>query len=160
MAILNYTTKIDADKTAGEIARCLSLHGATAVLTEYNPQEGYIEGISFSITMGDQKMGFKLPVDWKPVYEIMAKGKKFTWGPRGEKQKSELRLQAVRTAWRIVKDWVEAQMALVETQMVQVGEVFLPYAKMKDGRTLSQTIAQDPGFLLGSGEKQDDIPHS
>jgi len=27
MAPLNYTTKIDADKTAAEIAKCLSSHG-------------------------------------------------------------------------------------------------------------------------------------
>jgi len=154
MGLLNYTTKIDADKTASEIARCLSLHGASAILTEYNKEEQYIEKISFRIQMGEQNLSFKLPVDWKPVYEIMAKGKKFTWGDRGEKQKAELRLQAVRTAWRIVKDWVEAQMALVETNMVQLGEVFLPYATMKDGRTLGQTIATDPKFLLGDGKQK------
>lgn len=151
MPLLNYTTKIDADKTASEIARCLSLHGATAILTEYNKEEQYIEKISFQIQMGEQKVGFKLPVDWKPVYEVMAKGKKFMWGQQGDRQKSELRLQAVRTAWRIVKDWVEAQMALVETNMVTVGEVFLPYATMRDGRTLSETVAQNPSFLLGDG---------
>ncbi len=148
MGLLNYTTKIDADKTASEIAKCLSMHGATAILTEYNKEEGYIEGISFQIDLNGKKLGFRLPVDWKPVYEIMAKGRKFHWG-KEEKQKSDLRLQAVRTAWRIVKDWVEAQMALVETQMVQVGEVFLPYSVMKDGRTLSQTIQDNPSFLLG-----------
>lgn len=151
MGLLNYTTKINADKTASEIARCLSMHGATAILTEYNKEEGYIEGISFQIDLNGKKLGFKLPVDWKPVYEIMSKGKKFMWGVKGERQKNDLKLQAVRTAWRIVKDWVEAQMALVETQMVQVGEVFLPYSVMKDGRTLSQTISENPEFLLGSG---------
>ena len=61
------------------------------------------------------------------------------------------RAQAVRVAWRIVKDWVEAQMALVETQMVTTAEVFLPYAVMKDGRTLAQHAAADPKFLLGEG---------
>lgn len=59
-------------------------------------------------------------------------------------------LQAVRTAWRIVKDWVEAQMALVETRMVTTQEVFLPYAVMRDGRTLAQTVQSNPSFLLGS----------
>ena len=54
-----------------------------------------------------------------------------------------------RTAWRIVKDWVEAQMALVETRMVTVPQVFLPYTLMRNGRTLSETGAQDPKFLLG-----------
>lgn len=151
MPILNYTTKIDPDKTAAEIARCLSLHGASAVLTEYNEKEGYVEGISFQITLGDRKIGFKLPVDWKPVYEIMSKGKKFPYNSeQKERMISGLRLQSIRTAWRIVKDWVEAQMALVETQMVTTQEVFLPYAVTKDGRTLSQKITEDPSLLLES----------
>ena len=47
-------------------------------------------------------------------------------------------MQATRTAWRIVKDWVEAHIALVETQMVTAPQVFLPYAVMRDGRTLSE----------------------
>ena len=63
-------------------------------------------------------------------------------------------MQAVRTAWRIVKDWVEAQMALVETQMVTTRDVFLPYAVMRDGRTLSQHVQNDPGFLLGPGSAE------
>ncbi len=150
MALLNYTTKIDPDKTASEIAKCLSLHGASAILTEYD-SENIVNSLSFKIRVGQAEMSFKLPVDWKPVYEIMAKGKKFQWGDKGEKQKSDLRIQAVRTAWRIVKDWVEAQMALVETQMVNTGEVFLPYAVMRDGRTLAQTVQDNPGFLLGDG---------
>ena len=35
--------------------------------------------------------------------------------------------QARRTAWRILKDWVQAQMALLETNMVDMEEIFLPY---------------------------------
>ena len=37
------------------------------------------------------------------------------------------RQQAIRTSWRILKDWVEAQMALLETGMVTMDEIFLPY---------------------------------
>ena len=36
------------------------------------------------------------------------------------------RQQAIRTSWRILKDWVEAQMALLETGMVTMDEIFLP----------------------------------
>lgn len=150
MPLLNYTTKIDPDKTAAEIAKCLSLHGAQAVLTEYNQEEGYVEAISFRVRLGEEMISFRLPVDWKPVYQIMTKGKRFSYSRRA-KQESDFRLQAVRTAWRIVKDWVEAQMALVETRMVTTEQVFLPYAVMKDGQTLFQNIAANPQFLLGNG---------
>ena len=30
-------------------------------------------------------------------------------------------------------------------------QVFLPYAVMKDGRTLAEHIHEDPKFLLGAG---------
>lgn len=154
MGLLNYTTKIDADKTASEITKCLAAHGASAIMTDY--EDGVLAAISFAIAMNDRKMGFRLPCDWRPVYEILIRDKKkpASWhvGKRSlEHWESEHRLQAVRTAWRIVKDWVEAQMALVETQMVTTRDVFLPYAVMKDGRTLAQHVQSDPSFLLGPG---------
>jgi len=48
-------------------------------------------------------------------------------------------------------DWVEAQMALVATRMVTTAQVFLRYAVVRDGRTLSARITEDPQFLLGGG---------
>lgn len=152
MALLNYTTKIDADKTAAEIAKCLSLHGAQAVMTEYNETDQTVSAIAFKITLNGQTMSFKLPCDWKPVYSILIEGKKVPWDTKRKAHfESEWRSQAVRTAWRIVKDWVEAQMALVETQMVTTAEVFLPYAMMKNGKTLGESMKENPGMLLGSG---------
>lgn len=150
MGLLNYTTKIDADKTASEIAKCLSMHGAKSIMTDY--QEGILVGISFAIDLNGRTLGFKLPCDWKPVYEVMAKGKRFSYGIRGEKMKSELRLQSVRTAWRIVKVWIDAQMALIETQMVSTAQVFLPYMQMGNDQTLADRVLNDPKFLLGNGQ--------
>jgi hypothetical protein len=31
-------------------------------------------------------------------------------------------------AWRIIKDWTEAQLALVQAGVAELAEVFLPYA--------------------------------
>lgn len=152
MRLLNYTTKIDPDKTAQEIARILSMHGASAVMTEYDPVDNFVTALSFKIKMDGRELSFRLPTDWRPVYEILTKGKKKPWDDRRKAHfESEWKLQAVRTSWRIVKDWTEAQMALVETQMVTTAQVFLPYAIMRDGRTLSEAVASDPKFLLGDG---------
>ena len=144
MPLLNYTTKIDADKTAHEIAKCLSMHGAQAVLTEYDKKEGYVLAISFRIDLEGQTVAFRLPCDWKPVLEILKRDPKV---PR----KDTTEVQAVRVAWRIVKDWVEAQMALVETKMASTQEVFLPYAVMKNGHALAENVANNPSMLLGDG---------
>ena len=128
MPILNYTTKIDVDKTTSEIAKMLSLAGAIAILTEYDREENYIKSISFTLPVGDNVLQIKLPCDWKPMLEILEKDRKV---PRNLKTRE----QAVRVSWRIVKNWVEAQLAIIETKMVKTEEVFLPYIVGNDGRT-------------------------
>jgi hypothetical protein len=147
MPLLNYTTKIDADKTAQEIAKCLSKHGAQAVMTEYDEKDGYVTAISFKINLDGRPIAFRLPSDWKPVLEILKNDPKV---PRHMVD----RVQAVKVAWRIVKDWVEAQMALVETRMVSTQQVFLPYAVMRDGKTVFEKMQENPTLLLG-GDSED-----
>lgn len=142
MPLLNYTTSIDADKTAQEIAKCLSMHGAQAVLTQYNEKESYVEAVSFKINLNGRPLTFRLPSDWKPVQQVLKQQKE-----RNSRIDTS-QAQAVRVAWRIIKDWVEAQMALVETQMVTTQEVFLPYAVTRDGKTLYEKIQENPSFLL------------
>jgi len=44
--------------------------------------------------------------------------------------------QAERVAWRIMKDWLEAQLAIIATEMVTLDQVFLPYMQGDDGRTV------------------------
>lgn len=146
MGLLNYTSNQDADKTAQQIAKCLSLHGARAVLTEYNREEGTIEAISFRIELNGKDISFRLPCDWRPVYAVINKGKR---APINESQRSGRQQQAVKTAWKIVHDWVEAQMALVETQMASTLQVFLPYAQSADGSTLYEKIEANPQLFLG-----------
>lgn len=152
MGLLNYTTKVDPDKTAAEIAKCLSMHGAQAVMTEYDQNTGAVTALSFKIAIQGQTIAFRLPCDPEPVYQILTKGKKnpFSWHEQKKlRWESEHRSQAVRTAWRIVKDWVEAQMALVETRMVTTAQVFLPYAITSSGQTLAERVAENPTLLLG-----------
>lgn len=152
MKLLNYTTKIDADKTAAEIVKILAANGASAILTDY--KDGVLSAISFKIIVNTQSMGFRLPCDWRPVYDVLLKQKKLpnTWDSRYERAKSEREMQAVRTAWRIVKDWVEAQMALVQTRMVETQDVFLPYMVLSGGQTLVERMRDDSTFLLGPGQ--------
>lgn len=49
--------------------------------------------------------------------------------------------QAARVGWRILKDWIEAQLALIETGMVTIEQVFLPYVQNDKGQTLYEAIA-------------------
>jgi len=130
MPILNYSTKIDYHKTLGEISKCLSMHGAKSIMTDY--EEGTPVSLNFTIEMNGKLIGFKLPARYKGVMKAMEKQKV----PKTYQNKE----QAVRTSWRIIKDWVEAQMALVESELADVSEVFLPYAITQNGSTLYEEI--------------------
>ena len=50
------------------------------------------------------------------------------------------------TAWRNARDWVLAQLALVECCDVPVEQVFLPYLTNRDGQTLYE--AYSSGTLM------------
>lgn len=141
MPILNYTTSIDAEKSAMEISKCLAAHGASAIMQEYDPSNGRMIALSFQIEVDGQRFGFKLPCDYRPILSILNESKRVP-------SRLKTNDQASRVTWRIVKDWVEAQMALVETNMVSTREVFLPYMVLKGGKTLAQAVQTDPKFLL------------
>lgn len=144
MPLLNYTTKIDADKSASEISKALRKVGAGAVLTEYDASGDFISALSFRLTLSGQEVSFRLPCDWVPVLDILKNDRKV---PRSMCTQE----QAMRVAWRIVKDWVEAQCAIIETKMVSTVQVFLPYAVMKNDQTLFENMQSNPNMLLGNG---------
>lgn len=146
MPLLNYTTKVTAEKTVGEIQRCLAAHGAKAILSEYD-DKGNVIALSFKVSVGDQDLAFRLPSDWRPVLKLLERDRKV---PRSFRTPE----QALRVSWRIVKDWVEAQMAIVDTKMVQLDQVFLPYAIMPDGRTLYECVRETHWVLPPAGGKE------
>lgn len=59
---------------------------------------------------------------------------------------------AYRVAWRIIKDWVEAQMALLETEMVKMEQIILPYILTPSGKTVYEIVA-DSQFMLDEGSR-------
>lgn len=151
MPLLNYTSEVDPDVSAQNIAKCLSKHGARAVLTEYDPNTKILTSISFKIALNGNDISFRLPCNPEPVFSILTKERNLNHykDPKyRERLISNIRLQSIRTAWKIVHDWVQAQMALVETQMVTTTEVFLPYAVMKNGKTLAEGVIENPQLLL------------
>lgn len=141
MSLLNYTTTIAAQKTAGEIQGILAGHGAKAILMNY--ADGEVESLSFKVMTIHGEVAIRLPVDPDAVLLVMQRGR--------TPQSYCNRTQAVRVAWRIVKSWVQAQMALIETDMVRMEQVFLPYWVVSPGRTLYDHIV-DTKFQLPGGE--------
>ena len=52
------------------------------------------------------------------------------------------REHATKVAWRVVKDWLEANLALIAAQMATIDEVMLPYLHVGDDKTLWQAYRE------------------
>jgi hypothetical protein len=127
--ILNHTTKVSATRTAAEIQSMLASKGAKRVTVDYDPQ-GDPVAVEFMIEIHKQSVWFKLPCNVDGVLKAMCRD-----GSRVVR-KLQNRPQAQRAAWRIVKNWIEVQLALVEANQVEMAEVFLPYVIDRDGASM------------------------
>jgi hypothetical protein len=123
MPILNYTTKVPANQTVSEIHAILSRVGAREVSTEYD--KGEVSAIRFVMTHADQPLSFRIEARPAGVLKSMARDKAPNRTPK----------QAQKVAWRILKNAIEAQMAIYESQQGDVAEIFLPYAIDNNGKS-------------------------
>ncbi len=112
------TTKIDPQKTIGEITGLLVRAKARSVSTDYDA--GRVVAVSFTLDVAGmpEPVFFRLPCRSERLLKLLRND----------------RIQTERTAWRQVLRWVEAQCAMIDIGMVQAHEVFMPYAAMDGGR--------------------------
>lgn len=143
MPILNYTTTIDPMKTVAEIQRALGRHGARRVTVEYD-EAGRPVGLSFAIETPEGPRAFRLPAKIDGVLAALGKSV-----GKGRVTRSMVnREHAGRVAWRILKDWIEAQLALVEAELVDVEEVLLPYMLDGSGRQTFYEVVKERHLSL------------
>ena len=135
MPLLNYTTKVNVYTTIGEIQAQLVKHGAKKIMQDYD-DDSCINSLSFLINTPNGPRGIRLPANVDAVHKVLIR----------QKVKCD-REQAERVAWRIVKDWVEAQMAILESEMVQIDEIFLPYMVNNNGQTLFEAYRSNQLML-------------
>jgi len=147
MPLKNSTSR--SQNTFDKIQRVLAENGAKKIMYDYS-SDGKLESISFAIELKGKPIGFRLPANIDKVVEIMYGGKDH-WG-QTKKPSDAQREQAYKTGWANIRDWIDAQLALVKTQQVEIAQVFLPYMVTKNGKTLYDQVVTDPSFLLGSGE--------
>ena len=145
MPILNYTTSVSAEKTVGQIQKALAQAGAQRVSVDFD--EDGPAALTFSLGLvlaGGQAevVDFRLPADFGGVAAALQRA---DVQPRYRKP---AHVRAV--AWRIVKDWIEAQLALIEARVARPEQVLMPYAVAPDGRTLFEHFAESPQRLLSA----------
>ena len=158
---LNYTTKIPAAQTVGECTTILAQAGASSVATHF--EDGRPSGLSFALKTPHGLRNFTLPVDVAAMQAVLVKAERngmFAQTGKGTRSHTgkdtfTSREHAANVAWRVVKDWLEANLALIAAQMATLSEVMLPYLHVGEDKTLWQayrereeTAALMPGGTL------------
>jgi hypothetical protein len=107
--------------------------------------EGKTSAISFRVQTEFGLLTFRLPARIAEVHQVLRS--------KAIPPRLRTREQAERVAWRIVKDWLEAQLALIQAGLATVGQVFLPFCQDPAGVTLYERMrkAKFSGVLLEKG---------
>lgn len=158
----NYTSTVPVSETIRRIEAVLIRCCVSGITKEYGPT-AQVSALRFEI--GDSpKVSIRLPVDrdraldalWmnyvngdslSPSGELIS----YNSNPHKKKKKSDFRDQAERTAWKIMQDWVEVQMSMIQMKQADTLEVFLPY--VWDGRTTVYGRLKESGFKALLPEK-------
>lgn len=144
--VFKYTTEISVDRSVGGIISMLAAAGATSINQDY--AEGKPVAIRFSLPVGQRIDWFNLPCRIESVECRLAAGE----GPRSRRSAADRRAQAERVAWRQLYAWIEAQLAMISTEMVTTDEVFFPYLMSgPSGATMYQAF-QSAQLLLPEGK--------
>ncbi len=137
MALKNAYSKINIQQLFNNMQKILAQHKAQQIVFEYNDM-GQIIGLTFVIKVNERFLPIKLPARIKEVGRVL-KAQGFEYDDE----------QIYRVAWRNINDWIEAQMAMLDSQMVKMEEIFLPYITDKSGITYFEKLERKQ-FLLES----------
>lgn len=130
--LLNYTTTIPAAKTISQMQQMLVHGGASSVAIHYDLSRR-AAGLTFTAPTKYGPQTFTMPVDITAVQTILAKQR--TRGSLADRM-AYVGDQAERTAWRVARSWLEAQLALIAIGMVQLDQIMLPFLEVGPGKTL------------------------
>ncbi len=144
--LLDYTTSVPVSRTVAQVQAVLVEHGARAVMMEYDDR-GRITALAFKIKMPNGELPIRLPIDAAATLRVLQRQADNREIPARYAKEEH----AYRVAWRIIKDWIEAQVSLLETEMVRMEQIFLPYIITPGGQTVYQVMVEKQ-FLLGPGE--------
>ena len=155
MPILNYTTSVDSPKTISQIIGMLARKGARSITQDFMG-DGRVKAISFVLNVGGLPVRFLLPANTAGVHGVLQKEEPYNSYRkcRPDQYAAKQREQAERIAWRILKDWIEAQMALIESGQAEAAQVFMPYAQNVDGSTMYELWVDSNQKKLTAGQAE------
>lgn len=162
----NYTSSVPVSETIRRIESVLIRCGVSGITKEYSPN-GDVSAVRFEITVPETPtVRVRLPVDKERALEalwanyvngddVSEDGNRIAWHSNSHKKKkrSDFKDQAERTAWKIVQDWVEVQMSMIQMKQADFVEVFLPY--VWDGHSTVYSRIKDSKYRALLPERSD-----
>ncbi len=146
MPILKYTTSIAVTKTVSEMQNMLGKAGASRIAVDY--ANGTPSALSFNLPTPHGARHFTLPVNIDAMHRLLKAEDDAGKLRSGKQAVRSSREQAERVAWRVLKDWLAAQLAIVATEMVGMDQVMLPYLQVEaGGRTLYESYRERENAL-------------
>ena len=136
----NYTSTVPASRAMAFIENKLVQNGAKRILKTYD-EDGRVEAMCFALNIDGVDVHFKLPARVANCEAVLRANLSSRARPETIKKIPD---QALRTAWKIVSDWVEAQMAMIELAQIEVMEVFMPY--IFDGKQTYYELVKEKGY--------------
>lgn len=154
MFLKNYTSTVPISQTIYRIEQVLIRCGVKGITKDYG-LGGKISAITFHVdTPTGKPLTIRLPADEAKAHEALwldyvgadlsSNGTTASWSSRKRKTKADFADQASRTAWKIIQDWVEVQMSMIELKQADLLQVFLPY--VYDGRQTYYQALKDAKF--------------
>lgn len=137
-SLLAYTTEVSPQKSVAEIIGMLSQAKATTIMQEFDGA-GNVTSIAFKVQTQFGLIPFLLPVQVQKVDSTLKELYRRGQIPRRFANDSA---HSRRVAWRVLRHWLEAQLALITIGMAKIEEVFLPYAQDDRGRTVFETLQE------------------
>jgi hypothetical protein len=141
--IRNYTSSVPPERSVNHIEKVLVAHGARNIMKTYTP-DAKLGGLSFVISLNGGERPFKVPAR---IDRVEARLKAIVKKPRRGTM-ARISEQAERTAWKILADWVDIQMSLVDLDQAEFLEVFLPYVQIGREQTFFEKIKEGSLRLL------------
>lgn len=140
MFLKNYTSEVPVSQTVHRIEQVLIKCGVSGITKEYG-SDGEVAAMVFHIKLkeDDAPLTIRMPADKAAALQALwmdyVDGDKLSpdgnsvisWASRKKKTREDFKQQAERTAWRLVQDWVEVQLSMIQLKQADFVQVFLPY---------------------------------
>jgi len=120
------STDVPVSRSIAEIERMLAAFGARKIAKDFD-DAGQPAGLAFLLTTEHGDLFIKLPAELQKVRQVLRDQvtakvltKRFNTDPWAKEQ-------AARIAWRVLHDWLYAQLTMIMVEMTKPEQVFLPY---------------------------------